>query len=884
MDDDRSDPVAAMMQSPEADDIDVAQSLARLRGRLFSASEGTRSGLVVSRYRLDERLGAGAHGTVYAAHDPELGRRVAIKLIEGPPSDRLLREARALAGLAHPNVVTVHDAGAYTLDLPDGRSAEGVFIVMELLEGTPLDRWLADTPSRSWRRIVPTFVEAARGLEAVHAAGLVHRDFKASNVLRAEDGRICLTDFGLAWPDARRPADAMLFGGGTPAFMAPEQQAGGSVDARADQWSFCAALFEALFDRLPYAAKDAEALLAAKKVGPPPMPSRPPVPRDVRRMLRRGLAPSPAERLPDMSAVRAALERPFRLRRAASVGALVSVVGAAAVALTLGSSRARECADPDEALAGIWDAPARQAIRSAFAGSGIVGAEKAGDRVIAGLDRHAREWVEAHRSLCELGSESSERGQTCLDRRVEDLRAASGLFASADAGVVARSADVLASLYPAKTCLRPPTSAGTEASEAGLTPEVAGELARARLWLRAGRFEEAGTIAEHVLDGSATDRSRARALVLRGEALSYLYRHEEAERILFDAVLAAERAGDERTAVEALVELVYITGKESLRFEAAEQWARLATAKIAGAGLEGGIAARLAHARGVVEDERGRPEKAITLFRQALELCDTCPERSQLERDVERGTGRARAGQGRWADAQRHFERVREMVRRDLGPEHPTMESMLLSLGWLARTRGDLPAARRLLGEALRRDREGNWRVPLAAADLSMDEGKLDEAEAHLARAAQLVDRTGDARRRADIELRLGRLERLQGRPEDALRRLQPVHERIAEDLGSDAGLTLALLEEIAEAYRVAQDFDECVSAHQEVLDRRSESLGAQHPRLGASHRNLGRCLAALGRRGEAKAHLRRALELLEPHLLAHHPQLAGIHTQLAAL
>ena len=145
------------------------------------------AGDLIGRYVLERELGAGGMGIVYAAFDPQLNRKIALKLLRAGPEDatqqaRLLREAQAMARLSHPNVVAVYDAGEY-----EGR----VFVAMELIVGRTLDRWLGEEP-RSLGAVVDVMVAAGRGLAAAHAAGLVHRDFKPANVLIGE--RVCVGD------------------------------------------------------------------------------------------------------------------------------------------------------------------------------------------------------------------------------------------------------------------------------------------------------------------------------------------------------------------------------------------------------------------------------------------------------------------------------------------------------------------------------------------------------------------------------------------------------------------------------------------------------------------------------------------------------------------
>jgi serine/threonine protein kinase len=288
-------------------------------------------GMEFGRYRIVHRIGSGGMGTVYSAFDPTLDRTVALKVLHdklesGDAEQRLLREAQAMARLSHPNVVTVHDAG-----MKDGRP----YVAMEFVEGYDLRTWLR-REKRSWSEIVDMFVAAGDGLAAAHAAGLIHRDFKPGNVMVGNDGRVRVTDFGLAraaeagsreapraspGPLATPVADAessspletpltqagMVLG--TPAYMAPEQALEGRADHRSDQYAFCVSLYVALFGKHPLGEfsnlPEFVALLETDDVSPPPADH--PVPARIVAAIMRGLSRSPEERFPDMNALLHAL-------------------------------------------------------------------------------------------------------------------------------------------------------------------------------------------------------------------------------------------------------------------------------------------------------------------------------------------------------------------------------------------------------------------------------------------------------------------------------------------------------------------------------------------------------------------------------------------------
>jgi formylglycine-generating enzyme required for sulfatase activity len=325
------------------------------RAVLHSEPPPLDTGAQIGRYLIIERVGGGAMGDVYGAYDPELDRKIALKLLKGsePSPDetarsRLLREAKAMARVAHPNVIAVHDVGIVD---------QQIFLAMEFLSGGTLKSWLAARPV-GWREVVDVFAAAGRGLAAAHGAGLVHRDFKPDNVLLDGLGHPRVVDFGLArdagvgaQPDSAagaRAAAEEIPGNrlatvtrkgaimGTPAYMAPEQIAGDRTDQRTDQFSFCVALYEALYGVRPF---HGESLLqqlhnvTEGRLEPPPDDRE--VPPWIRRAVLRGLKADPAERWPSMALLIAALEDDpgARHRRRLLVGVAATLALAVVVAV-----------------------------------------------------------------------------------------------------------------------------------------------------------------------------------------------------------------------------------------------------------------------------------------------------------------------------------------------------------------------------------------------------------------------------------------------------------------------------------------------------------------------------------------------------------------------
>jgi predicted Ser/Thr protein kinase len=345
---------------------DVGQTATAAKSAPHSPDE-PRTLTSLGRLRLERVLGSGGMGVVHAAFDPDLERRVAVKLLHASSSDaraRLLREARAMAKLSHPNVITVFDVG----------TADGVdFVTMELIDGVTLKDWFS-TAKPTWREIVRAFIAAGRGLAAAHDAGLVHRDFKPANVLRSNAGKIVVTDFGLSrategdvdplaatgaisGPATRTQTGAVL---GTPAYMAPEQWTGANVGPASDQFAFCVALWEALAGGRPYRGDTLDEIKTGVLAGPEKLPSEA-LPRPVRAIVLRGLATDPERRWPSMHALLDALERRLaRRRRMISLAAALAVGTAGTVGLLVtrhggvvgGGDTCTPALDPDV----VWSA------------------------------------------------------------------------------------------------------------------------------------------------------------------------------------------------------------------------------------------------------------------------------------------------------------------------------------------------------------------------------------------------------------------------------------------------------------------------------------------------------------------------------------------------
>jgi len=509
-------------------------------GRIERALFGGDDRLVrVGRYEIRALLGSGAFGKVYRAHDPELKRDVALKIVEALAADRdeLLREARVMATIAHPNVAPVHDAG-----ILDTR----VFLVMELVAGGDLRAWLKTPRPRSL--VLDVLRQAGRGLEAAHAGGHRAPRLQADNVLVGDDGRARVVDFGLsragtggatATPDASVELCVTVTAAlaGTPAYMAPELWDAQPASALSDQFAFCVTAWEALCGERPFTGASVGELIEA--LGKPlRSPPRGALGNALGKALGKGLARVPAARHGSLAALIAALEprRPRWIVPAvlAATAAIGTAIGGIVVA-TRGGAEAHPiqlpaidpCPRPSDELVGVWDDPSRKSIELAFRATGTRGADTF-TRVATALDHDAASWLDARVAACVATSVRHAQSPQVLDRRVACLRDWRRHFAALTGGLVHASADTVAHAPTSVTEL-PSLAHCADVDAMAAEPEVTAELqpkldalldklALARAAVIIGKPQDAVDAAEQV----ANDPDAARYPPLETEAWLWL--------------------------------------------------------------------------------------------------------------------------------------------------------------------------------------------------------------------------------------------------------------------------------------------------------------------------------------------------------------------------
>ena len=294
----------------------------------------------VGRYEIRGELGRGMMGIVYEAHDPALGRDIALKTIQlafsVTPEERVafekrfLTEARVAAALSHPGIVVVHDVGR------DGETGT-LFMALERLQGRTLDRVIAERGTLPWREAIAIIARVARALHHAHAKGVIHRDVKPANVMILPSGELKVMDFGIAKLDTGQLTAAGQFFG-TPLYMSPEQARAGKLDARSDQFSLGALLYELLTGQKAFAGETVTQIIVKVVSRDPPPLRLPGLPDSLPYVVARCLAKDPTDRYPDCAALAEDLDdletghsprhRPVAALPAAAGGTVVSPQGA----------------------------------------------------------------------------------------------------------------------------------------------------------------------------------------------------------------------------------------------------------------------------------------------------------------------------------------------------------------------------------------------------------------------------------------------------------------------------------------------------------------------------------------------------------------------------
>jgi tetratricopeptide (TPR) repeat protein len=870
-------------------------------------------GDTVGRYVILDALGAGGFGVVYAAYDPELDRKVAVKLLHAPrpgraranvmhalfgdePPDtlapdqgRLIREAQAAARVNHPNVVTVHDVGQH-----DGR----VFIAMEHVDGTTLRGWLSAKP-RTWTEVVDIMRQAGAGLAAAHARGLVHRDFKPDNVMIDADGRARVMDFGLVRSDAdttestgpQKPKidalgvaltrdGAMM---GTPAYMSPEQYLGARVEQASDQFSFCVVLWEALYGERPFRGSSVEELALAITMGDRrTAPSEIVVPAHVRQVLERGLKLQPEDRYPSMVTLLVELGRnPGRRKKwLFGLGGAVVTVGALAGVQEIDRRQeAAACRADAAAIGDVWGEESRATMETAMDATGLPYSATAFEKVRPWLDRYADDWAAAREEACAL--RDTERLE-CLDDARAELAGAVRLLSTPD-GDVMRNAVMYASQRtpisacsdPAQLRLRKPLPTDPEQREA--VRSVRRRLREAQNYQQAGRTDEARAL----LEGLGEEATALDQPVLAGQ-IEYVIgavhekagEYDAAETALGEAALMLVRAGADAQASDAAIRLALVVANRQSRPQEGAVWGRWAEALLERAGERGNLReADLHNELALIADERGDYVEALRRYEKHLEIREAMlgPDHPGIGIALN-NLGSMHSKLGHNEEAIRRFERALAVSEAALGGDHPDTALPLNNIAKIHWRRGKMDEAREAMERSLKIQEaalgEDHPQVGVSVGNLGIvmrDAGDLDAALTAHQRALEVLRRKLPAKHPAiaaavknlgDTQRHRGELAEARRHHEEALllfeEALGPDHVQVAEALSSTA-LDLYTAGEYAKATEV-------LLRARSILEK---ALGDDNADVGLIFLELGRVALADGRPGDATPSLRRAVELL---------------------
>ncbi len=797
-------------------------------------------GGMIGRYLVLSVLGRGGMGVVYAAYDPVLDRKIAVKLLRYVLADgesegraRMQREAQALGRLNHPNVITVHDVGEHQ---------GSMYIAMEIVEGGTLRDWQDD---KSWREIVEAYLSAARGVAAAHAASLVHRDLKPENVLMGHDGRVRVTDFGLARLGALpQPADprqhllsptasvsgSLTIAGavmGTPFYMAPEQIDGGVVDARSDQFSLCIALWEALYRQQPFPGTMLALRSAAMKAEPPVPPAKTQVPRAIGRALVRGLAGEPDARWPTLDDLAAELRRSAQRggsRRAAfAIG--LALVAALALVFALGhragAGTETDCASAAKPAESLWTPEVRADIARGFAETGAPFAAAAAASLDRGITTWRAHWQGDAVASCaatRAGAQSDamlDLRTACLERRRIEMATFVAALGHADRALVARAPEM--ALPDLDTCADTAALGGVVPAPRDPAVHVAQQRVETRLDAlereslhgfslpRAHSAIVDATLA--VIDATAVGWAPLLARARRdlAEVQHQLGAGKDARATLMAAAAASEAAMDLDGLVDAELQLIDNETRLTSDFELAEGWGMLAAGALERLGPRVDKEMRLARERGYALQRAGHPRRGTAQFKAALALARSRGTPLELMTILNELAG-AEGEAGLPEESIAHANEALAIAKVELGDHHPIVAAIEHDLGAAAIREGHAADAVSHLQRALalRQELLGADSLPAAMTEetLGIAELALDQIDASTQHTTEAL---------ATLEARLG-----------------PDHPDVANALNDVGG-----------AYHRAGLYERALANCQRTLAMRERVLGPNHPDVGQSLVNM---------------------------------------------
>ena len=680
----------------------------RVENRLFQQGQ-------VGRFTIVRKIGSGGMGVVYEAADPKLNRRVALKVLKrnqessSTTLDRMTREAQALAKAAARHVVAVFEIGEHQ---------GAIFVVMELVNGPSLSKW-QKAERRPLLEVLDRYRQAGLGLIAIHRAGLVHRDFKPGNVLIRKDGDVCVADFGLARSfgddepnSGNGSTDPELRGStstkkaGTETYMAPEQIAFGRTNDRSDQFSFCAALYEAVTGTLPYPPPQLRALARAPDVFEPPKQGFRSPPGWLMRILARGLAANPEQRWPDLQHLVQALERGSarRRRRRWLTVAMLPLAAAAGVTSAVMAPPKRPCQHLEDEVLAIWSADHAVRMRRA-AGASSFGT-KAVDAIVPRLDQYRAQWVTARTATCNATAQREDSGDDiqikrahlCEERSRVALAGVVDLLSTDNALVLSNAAKIVDTLPNVMSCLEDNPNPlvetiGDEEQQLWIGADNARREAAAGLHVRA--MERSDALVSRP-SAQETTLGAARAWLANGVAAEGLGRYTQAEAAFREAFSRAYSRDNHRLVLEIATAFIEHFARAGVNDDHGRTWETLAMTALSKVEQPGRLTANLLDARGWLATNAKDLENAKQLHQEALQWLD-----EQGDTDVSRlGQSRRLLANaldiaGQISEAGDLYETALIESSATYGPRHPDVASIHIDLGIQALAADKLDVAKK---------------------------------------------------------------------------------------------------------------------------------------------------------------------------------------------
>lgn len=803
--------------------------------------ENLPAGTAIDRFQIISQIGSGGMGVVYKAYDPKLNRGVALKLIRADQAtlrqsqDRLLREAQALARLSHPNVLHVYDVGTFE---------EKVFMTTALVEGLTLNAWLK-VKQRNVDEILGVMMAAGKGLSAAHKAGLIHRDFKPRNVMIGVDGQVRVLDFGLARAvcsegndeydtdvnvdtqdkelSSKDSADLLQTPLtqtghvlGTPLYMAPEQHFGIKTDERTDQFGFCFVLYEALYNRRPFAARTLDELrseVSRHQVVVPRADTN--VPNWLWQVVKRGLSANRNDRFASMGELLDELARdPMQenLQKRMALKRKLYLFGVVLLSIGLPISiwyglryrTLERCKSTEAEFAGVWDRPAQASVQKAFLNIEKPYSQWTWKRVKAIFGKYLTSWTQMRSDVCEArlirGTQSEELfdlRMSCLKSRMQEFKALIAVFAKADTGVVHKAVEASTSLTHIDICadekaLRAPYPPPKTAQVKEKVASIREKLAAVEALTKTGQYREGLVLVKKLEKQSNRFKYKplqAEVLCKLGWLLDRVGEYKNAESTLYKAVQASGESRAALLVAKAMTGLVWVVGYAQGRPNDGLLIGRDADSVIALAGGNDPLRADLLNNMGVLFWSQGEYKKALDHYHQALVISKRTLGHSHP--DVARSYGNLAIIHFTQKEYQKALEYYREALatfERVLGPEHPDGASTLNNIGEVFRELGENAKALKYYAKAL----------------------TINE------------------------------------------RALGPEHRFVAQSLYN-----------MGEVFREQKEYQKALEHYRKALAILEKALGPEHPKVASTLNNIGHVFREQGDDQKALEHYRRALLIL---------------------